>query len=449
MPEEKEFSPLDGPTNVILEEKLATQLPKLTDEQNIIISMAQDVFTSEATVNNPYKIKVQQQLATARDPLDMNPKSEKIGYLDEFGYLVEWNKIKDKEGKDIMATHALGEATNFTAIAVVALASGNYRQDSWEVQNANMHISKFIDVLEHKSWGNMDEHGETHPIRHQAWVEYYGDAQVRDRPMSKDSFGQIVLACYYAYTCPNSSSQVRQQAQSLLSKWIKYLSRHQWRLHSNYIPKEFEASDKKFDNLFEDERHQKKIMSFGQETYLLYPHELWALRNCAIEIAVPHEIVLPPADFSTTVNATFFEPFLEDLIKNSGDAVDYLYDRLQYRKKWSLDLVPGWKKSRITGTLSIGAFGPLSKKQVRDMFKAVVRDSLISAFTFHQKIDGIFDSIMRPLAQFLYAPEITQIVRDLIDQVCPWLDFTVLVELMDFVLALEITKQTYKESNSA
>ncbi|KAK5947944.1 hypothetical protein OHC33_011049 [Knufia fluminis] len=289
MPEEKEFSPLDGATNVILEEKLASQLPELTEDQNIIISMAQDVFTGEATVDNPYKIKVQQQLTTATDPLDMDPNSEKIGYLDEFGYLVEWNKTKDKEGKDIMVTHARGEATYFTAISVVALASGNYRQDSWEAQNANTHISKFIDVLEHKSWGNMDEHGETHPIRHLAWVEYYGDGQMRNRPMSKDSFGQIVLACYYAYTCPNSSSQVRQQAQSLLNKWIKYLSRHQWRLHSNYIPKEFEASNKEFDNLFEDEKHKNKITSFGAETYSTFSLVGIAERACNALYEQPKE----------------------------------------------------------------------------------------------------------------------------------------------------------------
>jgi hypothetical protein len=138
--------------------------------------------------DNEYKSKVQQQLTTVRDLSDLTSTLETTGYLDEHGYLIEWNKISDECGKQIMGPHAEGEATYFTAIALVALASGNYNQDSWEAQNANHYIENFLDVLENKSWGNKEASGETHPIRHPDWVEYYGNDQMRQRPLSKDSF---------------------------------------------------------------------------------------------------------------------------------------------------------------------------------------------------------------------------------------------------------------------
>ncbi|KAH7142735.1 hypothetical protein B0J13DRAFT_608069 [Dactylonectria estremocensis] len=407
MPEENEFSPLDLSNSVALKQKLTRQL---TEGEEELIDECEEFLMAQDTTVNDYKITVQQQLTAPRDPYNLDPKPEDVGYLDEHGYVVEWVKVKDKAGQDVLAADARGEATYFTAIAVVALASGNYLQDSWEAQNANLHISRFLDVLENKSWGNKDDKGDVHPIRHPEWVEYYGDDHIRRRPMSKDSFGQIVLACYCAYKCANSSAQVREQAHSLLNKWIIYLSRHQWLIHSNYVPDEFQTDGDEFVNLFDDEEHQHRITKIGKESFMLYPHELWALRNCAIEIGVPHEIILPNWAFSTGLNASFFDGPLEELVKQSGGAIDYLYDRLQYRKKWSLDLVPGWKKSRISGTLSIGAFGVVSKQQIRQLFETALRDYVLSAFEFRKELPNVLDSIMRPLSQFLYAPEINQIL---------------------------------------
>ncbi|KAJ5456166.1 hypothetical protein N7530_011440 [Penicillium desertorum] len=320
--------------------------------------------------------------------------------------------------------------------------------DSWEAQNANHYIGNFLDVLENKSWGNKEASGDTHPIRHPDWVEFYGNGQMRQRPLSKDSFGQVVLACYYAYKCPNSSDEVRQRAKSLLDKWIRYLSSHRWLIHSNYIPNEFEKAGREHANLFEDAKHTNRVTFVGAESFLLYPHELWALKNCAIAIGVPSQSIIPGAAFPFAVDGAVIAPALEELLRYTGDAIEYLYDRLNYSKKWSLELVPGWKDSRVSGTFNFGAFGDLSKSQVRSILEAGVRDTVMSSFKLGTGLGSIMDNVMRPLLPFLYGQEMNTIVRELINQLCPWLDPTVLEQWVAFAIALEGTKQTYKESTA-
>jgi hypothetical protein len=159
---------------------------------------------------------------------------------------------------------------------------------------------------------------------------------------------------------------------------------------------------------------------------LLYPHELWALKNCAVAIGVPSESIIPGVAFPFAVEGAIIAPALEELLRYTGDAIDYLYDRLNYSKKWSLDLVPGWKDSRVSGTFSVGAFGSLSKSQVRRIFETGVRDTVLSSFKLGTGLGSIMDNAMQPLLPFLYAPELNAIVRELVNELCPWLDPTVL-----------------------
>lgn len=228
---------------------------------------------------------------------------------------------------------------------------------------------------------------------------------------------------------------MRSLAQSLLDKFVAYLASHHWILHSNYTPGEFEADGNESVNIFDDNYHKKKTTKAGKESFILYPHELWALRHCAIEVGVPHEIIIPNLAVLAGVSNFVIEgPIkdlvpLEKLVKYSEDAMDYLYDRLQYRKTFSFDVVPGWKEGRISGTLAIGAFGMFGKTHLRQVFESTLRKYLYSMFEVGAMVDDkALDYVMRPITQFLYAPEINLIVRDLIDELCPWLDPAVLVE---------------------
>ncbi|KAJ5714183.1 uncharacterized protein N7483_011364 [Penicillium malachiteum] len=170
-------------------------------------------------------------IETPDEPLDEGalPRAyDKNGFLDDNGYLVE---IGD-DGKPT----SLGDATLFTALAVVALATGNHKPDGWET-HANANITGFLNVLLEKSWGKTDfvpkgqiSKGEDHPIRHPNFLEWDKAGRSSYRPLSKDSFGSIVEACYYSYSGPNSSAEVRNLAQTLLTKWLNYLILIYWLL---------------------------------------------------------------------------------------------------------------------------------------------------------------------------------------------------------------------------
>ncbi|CAM1511900.1 Fc.00g094130.m01.CDS01 [Cosmosporella sp. VM-42] len=100
-----------------------------------------------------------------------------------------WEVATDQDGNLTVKSDALGEATHPTATAAAAApASGNYRQDLWELRSANAKISAFLNVLVFQSWGNSDSEGWSHAIRHPEWLEFYGEGNERNRPLSGDAF---------------------------------------------------------------------------------------------------------------------------------------------------------------------------------------------------------------------------------------------------------------------
>jgi hypothetical protein len=379
------------------------------------------------------------------------PIEDVDGYVDEDGYVIEWQRSPaNNPANESVRSDAQGEGTYFTAIAVIALATGTYEQGSWEAQNAQDAIRGFLDRLEHESWGNTDSEGWTHPIRHPAWFEYYGNNEKRNRPMSRDAFNQIVLACFYAHKCHHGSATIRQQAQGLLSKWINYLAAHSWVLHSRFIPDEFQtekvegANKAKFAHLFGNETHTERITALGRDAYTLWPHELWALRNCAICIGVPHGLVLPPQNLSREIDEFMIFP----LVRQSGEVIEWLYDRLQYEKRYSLDLVPGWKKSRVSGKFSIGLLPAHSKRVVREIFENAVRDQLLRIIKTGKDIDGLVGRALESLSQYFHLPALQSILQELMTQLLPWTDPIVLAEILDFLLALQVAKAAYAPASA-
>ncbi len=61
-------------------------------------------------------------------------------------------------------------------------------------------------------------------------------------------------------------------------------------------------------------------------------------------------------------------------------------------------------------------------------------------------MDDIIGSVVNAISPILHVPELAAIVRDLIEQLCPWLEPTALVEWTDFALALEIAKLARQRS---
>lgn len=411
--------------------------PNFADSQIIAERLRND------TSGDAYRRSVQEKLTSGKKK-DVKELKDLDGYVDEDGYVVEWQKESNKA----IERHALGEATYFTAIAIVALASPSYQSGSWEAQNANKAISKFLDVLENKSWGNIDGSGWSHPIRHPAWFEYYGTVGKRNRPMSRDAFNQIVLACYYAYKCTHGSPTIQQQAQSLLQKWVNYLAAHSSVLHSNFIQGEFEKEEvdgkSRYTNLFANKEHTERITAAGPETYTLWSHELWALRNCAIALGIPHLTIVPALDLGTKIEELYILPF----IRQGGDAIERLYDILHYEKDFSLDLIPNWKKSRVSGTFSVGLLPSIPKKLARNLFERALRGQLLLIFETHSDFKGVIGRSLQPLKEFFFAPELLGIVEELLSELLQWADPVALAEMADFLLALQIGKATYKPDSA-
>ncbi|KAJ5740823.1 hypothetical protein N7493_000695 [Penicillium malachiteum] len=262
-------------------------------------------------------------IETPKEPLDEGGTTEsyiqvsiktqydKNGFVDEKGYLVEI-------GEDGKPTSP-GDATLFTALAVVALATGNCQPDEWETQNANTAIMGFLNVLLETSWGKTDfvpkgqiATGENHPIRHPEVIEWDKSGRSRPRPLSKDSFAPIVAACYYSYTCPNSSEEVRSLAQTLLTKWVKYLSEHRWMLHTNWSGTELQEV------IYSTETVEKENQKLTVDGFMLWPHELYALKDCALTLFISQSIPILYLDSKKSILQSFEAAFKGFFLNNAA-----------------------------------------------------------------------------------------------------------------------------------
>jgi hypothetical protein len=136
--------PRPGPGNSSSENKISN-LPVIESpaeaEGEDVLPRALDYFMvqdtpSEARRSSTTKISaVQKEITIAYN---------NGGFLDD-GYVVELDEKGDPA--------QLGEATLFTAIAVIALAAGNYKQDVWEIEQANNTIGGFLTVFKRRAGG--------------------------------------------------------------------------------------------------------------------------------------------------------------------------------------------------------------------------------------------------------------------------------------------------------
>jgi hypothetical protein len=392
-----------------------------------------------------YKSNAQKQMTS---PI-VNASSEKgyIGFVDGRGYLIELGDIPDGrddilESEKVGSPAAQGEATLFTATAVIALATGNYKPDTWGLQNANAAILQFLDVLQNRSWANTDflsvgqiSQGEEHPIRHPDWLEFDEKHRSRPRPMSKDAFGAIIAACYYAYNCPNSTENVRTQSQRLLNRWITYLVEHKWTIHTNWAKDEFERTT------YGDVDLKNPIHHLGVEAFILLPHEIHALKNCAISLSVQHTIIFPPLDAGVALDNAMLV-----IAKGLRRALDHVLDFFTYSTTYDVELIPGWRRSTIKGRFTVNIIGPL-KTRILDAFQAACelifseststfRDPHALSHGFDTLVAGAIDRIAGLFPDALDRFHLGSVLLDLLKQLLPWFDPEVLAEFVAFTTFL-------------
>lgn len=277
--------------------------------------------------------------------------------------------------------HGDGEGTLYTAIAAIGIATGNYHQDAWESAEANAVLEDLLGTLLTKSWGNRDEFGREHPIRHPNVYDYDASGNAfRQSPMSKDSFGAIVAAAHYAYDNPHSSEAVRELARDLIAKWSNYLVSNQWRTHSRYIVNEFETDG----NMYVDGGHYKHIFNEngvaktakGPESFQLLWHEAYALRNVAARMGV----LVPTLDLTNDLPQTVIDLGAEAVGNAVGRGVRAILDQLSFSRDYDVKIRLGNRDiSVLKGDLSIGiptAARERMERELSGLVTNVVREGM-------------------------------------------------------------------------
>ncbi|MCR6850378.1 hypothetical protein [Bacillus sp. IBL03825] len=373
----------------------------------------------------------------ARNELDKR-QSTSIIFRDKYGFVVDY-----EEGNPT----TLGEATLHTAIAAIAIATGNYSQDEWEKENGNLILAELLRTLLDEAWGNKDNLGRKHPIRHPDWLEYYGE-DFRCRPLSRDSFGAIIAAIYYSYKCPNSNEEVRLLARQLATKWAEYLVLFQWRLHSQYIPGEFEQKEKNYRYIFSDKQKTQPAKFLGPGVFMLMPHEIYAFQNVASSIGIPSVLWNPWVNLTIEMKETLKDvvaPYVGGL---AGLAVYELLEMLNISIPYEIPLgTDDWNLGKIKGSFDISI-----SSDIRDKIVGTVKEGITDAireiyrletYTGHpqQVIDLhtlVLNRVINLLPEVLDKDTWRTVLTDALQKVLSWLNYGVLIETGTFLAALAI-----------
>lgn len=360
------------------------------------------------------------------------------GYVDDFGYVV---KFKGCNG----SKDGIGEATLHTAIAIIALASGNYNRDQWEKLNANSHIQGFLETLLTHSWGNRDSLNREHPIRHPEDIDYAADgSEIRKAPLSKDSFGAIMAACYYSYDCPHTSVAVKQKARDLFQKWMDYLIAFQWRTHSSTHPSYFEGEWEKhncnsggkecdYKNIYSDRNKGSKSFK-GPETFILLPHEIYSLKNVGTKLGYITADINPwTTSLPASLQQTLVDYVTPHIVKQASALFEYIIYRIgDWEVPYSIDLGFGnnWYHGKIEGDFSIGVFTDSFKRNLVNEFQNVLSDAIRETFRLiiagNHQTPEIFDLVLNRVLDLL--PDVLgrdswkSIMLGSFQQLLPWLN---------------------------
>lgn len=368
-----------------------------------------------------------------------------LGFRDGHGYVIEINKDGPTQ---------LGEGYYFTAIAAAAFAMNNYQSEIWEVQTNNQILEGLLNVLDEVSWTDPDSSGVRHPVRHVDMWEWHTSGVVRQRPISKDAFGPMVAACYYAYNCPNSTSTVRNMAKSLLTHWVTYLSTNNWMLHSKHLQGEFVTEDdKEFKGYYKnlrsyDKEHEKitgRIRYLGAESFILMPYELYAFKHCADSLGVPNSI-WPWVNTSLALGSSIGPQLMAIVAPVAKRGMKAVLDSLFYSKGYSIEFIPNIKAATLRGTLQLSI--PESvKEDICNTFEKALYDSADqnwfdpnaqhrgSRSMFRNPISSITD--MFP-AMYRRLPNLASILEDLMAQAMPWAETDFLSEYLAFETAFDV-----------
>ena len=361
-----------------------------------------------------------------------------------------------------------GEATLFTAIAAIAIATDNYHQDAWESEHSNALLESLLQVLLNVSWGNRDRYGQEHPIRHPEWFDHDATGgKIRNSPMSKDAFGAIVAAAFYAYDSPHSSPEVRQLSRRLIVKWSEYLVNHQWRTHSNYIAGEFESREvierdgngseiKKGRSTTLFNRHGEPKMALGPETFILMPHEIIALQNVAAHMGIPAAHWRPIEAMSPSLGQAVADVAAPYLGRFAGQRLGDILGQFRFRQSIDFKVHLGGRAvSVMKGEFMIEIPRPVREKlvsQAETLVTEMIRGMTRSQQRSMQGVDLIgllANRMLDDLPGTLGKDTWRSLLVNALGNATPWLTQQGLLEAGVFIATLQSDKLIGKPANSS
>ncbi|PEY17227.1 hypothetical protein CN331_17940, partial [Bacillus cereus] len=382
--------------------------------------------------------------------------TEDEGFCDKYGYIVHQIKeTSDAQDNVMVKPDALGEATLYTAIAAIAISTGNYIQDEWDKNYANAKLQELLTVLLKEGWGNKDNLERKHPIRHPEDIDYYrngDDIKQRMSPLSKDSFGAIVAASYYCYSCPNSSQEVRQLARDLITKWTDYLILFQWRTHSIYIEGEFERSEQDDDyykNIYSDDNLTNRKMYKGLESFMLWPHEMYALQNAAAHLGVPTSHWKVWEKIPVELNQTIVDFAAPYLAQYAGENLDIFLKNFHFVIPYSIQIVPNWPSGKVEGLFVVEIPSHTReqivntfKETLKDLIREIVRTGNYTNYQSDELLGILINRILNLFPDTLGPDSWRSILNKSIQQILPWITGEGWIEALTFLGFLQLLKLT-------
>ncbi len=201
-----------------------------------------------------------------------------------------------------------GDATLKTALSAVATALAAGRASGSALTALNDDTKAFLQTILDHSW---DATGN--PIRHPTELFYTAAGTLlMARPMSKDSIGGIVAACYYTYTSSKIRSDVKAVARRLMQKYIDYLVANQFRLITAYNLQQISGE---VYTRMDNGSLTKPTRAEGADTFTLLPTDVYALQAVAAKMG-----------FVTSA----WDPWLNLAASISQTLADYLAEYVAY-----------------------------------------------------------------------------------------------------------------------
>ncbi|MEQ8787400.1 MAG: hypothetical protein RIC55_13930, partial [Pirellulaceae bacterium] len=434
------------------------ELPDLSLEQGIqvvggagadtVVAAVDSVFQDQTLVDDFF------QIGDKADYADRVRTELTRVFRDEYGFVVSWN------GETAGDT---GEAVYFTAVAATALAAETFELGGGaSLDRTNQELADLLSTLLHEGWSTPDGLGRSYPIRHPLEIDFVkSDVKVpleaatasealeaslsakkveykkelvplRQSPLAHDAFGQILTAAHYSYASSGTTAEVKELARDLVQKYSEFLVENQWRLTTytsgdQWLGELYNASGDKKDNK-------------GPDTYMLFPHERYALQNVGARMG----LVTSHWNIWQGMETTLTQEAADGVAALAGGALDAILRAANISLPYDISIGPSrWNLPHIKGSLDISISDSTRNNAVKN-FEDVIREG-VRAYNLAENqgadllglaVNRVLDLLPEAIGPDSWRTVITTAVQEIL----PWISGQGWIEAGTFIGSLEALK---------